>query len=426
MARLQQDRMFRKTVTRNLPPGAKIVTKGGIKIARWMTAKGEQKECEVNSSGRIVESTGTWYASYLGSSGAVLTVSLETANDKMAARRFAELTKKSALIRSGDLNAAEAHKSQVQDTLLEELIKDFGCWMSGNGRTKAHIAQTVRAVRGLIQSVGWKRVRDITRKEMVVAIGKLRGKVSERHRQYSCNAVGHFGGYLVDEAEVMEENKFRRMYSNKTEDRRHVRRALSMEEIAILLETAESRSPLRADTYRILLLTGLRLGELRTLRVDDLHLDFVITPLIKLKGRNEKNRKGSTIPLELDAIEIFRRHIEGKKRGDLVMHVPTDLRRRFMGDLEAAGIVQCRFVEENGVRRRMDVVDLHSLRGTYCTLMAIAKVPLVVAQKRMRHSTPALTANVYSMFTESDLIRSDYQIGGMLSKPQKESDRKAE
>ena len=94
--------------------------------------------------------------------------------------------------------------------------------------------------------------------------------------------------------------------------------------------------------------------------------------------------------------------------------------------LEAAGIVQCRFVEENGVRRRMDVVDLHSLRGTYCTLMAIAKVPLVVAQKRMRHSTPALTANVYSMFTESDLIRSEYQIGGMLSKPQKESDRKAE
>lgn len=398
--------------------------RGGQKFAKWTTSGGELKEAPLNSNGKIVVQTETWYASYLGSSGVAVTVSLETADEKMAQRRFAELTKTSALIRAGELTSSEARKSESKKIPLIDLVNEFGDWMRGNGRTPQHVNQTVRVVREMFEMARWKTLGNIVRRDMVRVLVALRGKVSERSRQYNCNALSHFGKFLVDELELLDENPFRSMFHNKTEDRRHLRRALTVEEIGKLLSVAKERSPLRADTYQLLILTGLRVGELRKLCVDDLHLEYAVTPCIKLKGRNEKNRKGSTIPLEKEVVEIFRRHIQGKSRGDVVIHVPHDLHKRLIGDLKAAGIEQGRYVEENGIRRKMDVVDVHSFRVTFCTLMAIAGVPLVVAQKRMRHSTPTLTANVYSMLTEGDLVRAEYKISGMIKPSHNSSERK--
>ena len=48
-------------------------------------------------------------------------------------------------------------------------------------------------------------------------------------------------------------------------------------------------------------------------------------------------------------------------------------------------------------------VDFHALRTTHITQLALAGVPLVVAQKLARHSTPSLTANAYSVFGSPEL-----------------------
>ena len=48
------------------------------------------------------------------------------------------------------------------------------------------------------------------------------------------------------------------------------------------------------------------------------------------------------------------------------------------------------------------VVDFHALRTTYGTLLARAGVSLAQAQKLMRHSTPALTANIYTRLQMDD------------------------
>jgi integrase len=48
------------------------------------------------------------------------------------------------------------------------------------------------------------------------------------------------------------------------------------------------------------------------------------------------------------------------------------------------------------------VVDFHALRVTYGTLLARAGVTLAQAQKLMRHSTPALTANLYTRLQMDD------------------------
>jgi integrase len=44
----------------------------------------------------------------------------------------------------------------------------------------------------------------------------------------------------------------------------------------------------------------------------------------------------------------------------------------------------------------MGFADFHSLRITFVTTLARANVPLALAQRLARHSTPVLTSNVYS------------------------------
>jgi hypothetical protein len=62
--------------------------------------------------------------------------------------------------------------------------------------------------------------------------------------------------------------------------------------------------------------------------------------------------------------------------------------RRFYADLKRAGIPK--------LDPRGRVLDVHSLRTTFGTHLALAGVPLTTAQKLMRHADPKLTANVYT------------------------------
>jgi integrase/recombinase XerD len=48
-------------------------------------------------------------------------------------------------------------------------------------------------------------------------------------------------------------------------------------------------------------------------------------------------------------------------------------------------------------------VDFHALRTTTVTSLALSGVPLAVAQKIARHSTPTLTANVYAVVGVDEL-----------------------
>ena len=58
------------------------------------------------------------------------------------------------------------------------------------------------------------------------------------------------------------------------------------------------------------------------------------------------------------------------------------------------------------------VVDWHALRTTYGTRLAVANVPLALAQKLMRHCDPRLTANVYTVAQLSDLAREVEKLRG--------------
>ena len=141
-------------------------------------------------------------------------------------------------------------------------------------------------------------------------------------------------------------------------------------------------------------------------RLGNTHLDTG-RPAFTLEARHEKNRQGAQIPLRADlaadiaawlalrlkvtqeAAEAVRQPVPALLPADMpVFNIPRALRKVLDRDLAFAGI------PKRDDRGR--VVDVHSLRYTFCSHLAAAGVPLRTAQAAMRHSDPKLTANIYT------------------------------
>jgi len=174
----------------------------------------------------------------------------------------------------------------------------------------------------------------------------------------------------------------------------------------------------RALIYKVLVLTGLRKGELASISVGQVDLDGPV-PYLLLHPKDEKNRRGAEIPLRKDLAAELRAWLaetlalaraEASERDEPVparlpastkmLAVPSGLIRIFNRDLVFAGIAT---MEKRGGKEivsktddRGRTVDIHALRHTFGTHLCRAGVPLRTAQAAMRHSDPSLTANVYT------------------------------
>jgi len=168
----------------------------------------------------------------------------------------------------------------------------------------------------------------------------------------------------------------------------------------------ERRGRERALVYKTLVLTGLRLGELRSLTVGKLELDGRVAFAV-LDAADEKAGRGAEIPLRSDLVADLRdwlgrrldaardaAHAKGlplpaRLPDDApLFNVPADLVRAFDRDLRVAGI------PKRDDRGR--VLDIHALRHTFGTHLSKGGVAPRIAQAAMRHSTLELTMNVYT------------------------------
>jgi len=226
--------------------------------------------------------------------------------------------------------------------------------------------------------------------------------------------------------------------ADEASDRRRQRRALTQQEFIRLLDTTRRRPLLEAMTvrrgknagkpmcnvrhsvqdhlrrlgweraliYKTLALTGLRKKELASLTVGQLELNGP-RPHAVLFAKDAKNAKAAKIPLtaELvgglrewlaDQLKQLRKKARAKKAPiPLVLPpeaplftVPDGLVRILDRDLKLAGIPK-----KDGRGR---TIDVHALRHTFCTWMQMAGVAGRKTQAAMRHSSRALTNDVYT------------------------------
>jgi integrase len=166
---------------------------------------------------------------------------------------------------------------------------------------------------------------------------------------------------------------------------REFRRALSPEDAQKLLNVAPRH---RAVVYLAILYTGLRSAEMKGLTWGDFDFDSS-QPCVRVPSSISKNRKASVHGLHAELVAALKqlRPADAKQtdwvfRG-LVPRVPT-----FKTDLAAAGIP---FEDAQGRR-----IDIHALRKTFGTMLAVSGASLRTCMELMRHSESRLTEKVYT------------------------------
>ena len=194
--------------------------------------------------------------------------------------------------------------------------------------------------------------------------------------------------------------------------------------IAALTRLGEDRELL----YKVLLTTGMRQGELKSITIGQCRLDE--TPAwLDLRFQDEKSGRGAKIPLREDVAHALRQHVDRRRTemdqriqsgsdtgtslsDELLLTVPDKLVRILDRDLAAAGIPK---TDERGLS-----VDVHAMRHTFATMLTTSGVLPRVAQEAMRHSTIELTMKRY---TDPKLLDIASAIESMPAFPSRSANR---
>jgi len=199
----------------------------------------------------------------------------------------------------------------------------------------------------------------------------------------------------------------------------HPRRALSMDEIARLLDAAERRALVELQTIRIgprrgqavakvkpeteakallkgrerrmvymlAVWTGLRRNEIRQVTWGDIHLDTVPGHIL-LRARTTKSKRADSLPIHEQLADELRAWRPRNADPDNCVVSTVPHMKTLRADLAFAEIP---YKDEAG-----RYVDFHSLRVSLSTMLAAHKVSQRAAQALMRHTDPRLTAAVYT------------------------------
>lgn len=207
---------------------------------------------------------------------------------------------------------------------------------------------------------------------------------------------------VSDAGRYLDEDPLRRLKRVCTDPVRR-RRALIPGEITKLLETC---LPERRLLYETALCTGLRANELRN--VTPAHLDDERSG-IRLEAAWTKNRLDGFQPVPRWLMNRLRAGSEALGPTSPIFSLQkTHPARMIQTDLVRAGIPP----EIPGEGK----IDFHSLRVTYCSMLDYSGASAKENQQLARHSTPALTMNVY-VRTQVDRVRGVVESLGEIVNP---------
>jgi len=163
-------------------------------------------------------------------------------------------------------------------------------------------------------------------------------------------------------------------------------RFLSREDIARIMEVAKG---LERDIFLLLLLTGMRKGEVIALRWEDVDL---VENQITITAAIAKSRKSRVIPLRPELIDILKRQA---KKKSLVFPAPEG------GQYHERSMSRIIYLlyKKAGIKGH----DVHSIRHTFGSWAAMSGVDLLTVKELMGHSD-IRTTMIYSHL-QDDHIR---------------------
>lgn len=169
-----------------------------------------------------------------------------------------------------------------------------------------------------------------------------------------------------------------------------------------VLENDANRGP--ADTAKLLLLTGLRVGELLRCRWQDLSLESS-TPTLQVIKEHSKNGKTRYAPLSEEALKVINQ-LPSKGKSEYLF-----INSRNGERLQSIDKAWQRMRKEAGLPK----LRLHDLRHNFASMAVSSGESLFSVQKLLGHSSPVLS-NRYSHVHDTTLQDAANSVSGYLEK----------
>ena len=291
---------------------------------------------------------------------------------------------------------------------LCEHLDDYEASLTAKGNGARHVRQTIERIRRVVdgcQFTYWSDVQGNKVQRFITALKSGRSdQATPETRNHYLGAMKSFCRWAVREGRLAQSpiEHLSKIEAGKVRtQRKHERRALSVEEVRRLLSSTRGAperfgmtGPERAMLYRLAIETGLRVSELRSLTRSS--FDFSgDEPTATAAGAYKKNKEPAVIPLRVETARTLREFLAVKVPNAPAFNVPDSTKTAAMlrEDLQAAEIPY-----------RVDgkVADFHALRHTCGTWLAAAGTHPKVIQRVMRHSTITLTMDRYTHLFKGD------------------------
>lgn len=384
--------------------------------------RGRRKGRRVHGTGSLYKRTpeGVWHAAYHDAAGRRVQRSTGSPERAVAERILRGWISGVALRQSGTVSAIEEALDAAARRPAIDHARDYLTACEAARQAPRAIAQKKRAIEALLAEERVLLLADLdadaVRRYLARIVGSGR---SARTHNFKRAAIASFAAWLKSEGRIVESPLAGKRVPKLDEERdqRRRRRALTQAEQVRLLQVAQERG--RWLWYGMALRAGFRRGDLVRLRWRDLDLDEGLVEL-----RHGKAKRVDTLPLVEELVEALRaeRRRVTPSAGDRVFPTAVTDRTR-LRDFERAGLARRVPVLDEagepvwvgkGKRRRQSTLlsaidvdgfalDLHSLRGTLCTDLLRAGVPVPHAQRLLRHSDARTTLKHYSRLTIADL-----------------------
>jgi len=265
---------------------------------------------------------------------------------------------------------------------LSEHIKDFIESLKIKRVSELYLFNIKNLINRVCKKCSFNVISDLDANAFIAYVNGL--TISAKTKKEYIAGFKQFTKWLQDNGK-MPKNNFGLIELPRVlqSDQRHPRRALTADDVAKLILTAENGKPFRKITgkeraliYRLAVEDGLRYNEIKTLKVSD--FDFKNNS-VTVRDENEKARRGAVLPLRQSTSAMLKDFLRNKTpqsmafslregKGSLMIQV----------DLKAAGI---EYEDEAG-----RYADFHSLRHTTASLLIQTGVNPKVIQSIMRHS----------------------------------------
>jgi integrase/recombinase XerC len=308
-------------------------------------------------------------------------------HDKEETKRFArKLEDEARQIRLGYIDPQAEVRRLERSKPVEAHIADYEAALKAAGRTPGHVTYTIADLKKLVSFGDVQSASAINRPlvdRWVLHLLKTDSNKTVNRRIASVQAwlrrlskTGGVGEYVLEGYPKLPTGDGHR---------RRQSRALTTEEVAKLL--GETTPPDRRDLYVVALKTGLRHLEIRRMKFENFTDDSLYIP-----ANIDKARKARHLPLHPDAAAVLNRRRTDRRPDDLVFQMPTKQHviAHIQADAEAAGI------------GKKDI-GFHTLRHTFCTLLARRGAHVETTHRLARHSTIETTMQYYIHVQRSDL-----------------------